>query len=56
MRLFLLAATAAPLLEKTNFFEELTDGYTLCRTPGIVITAKGSVLAYGEARGPGPPA
>ena len=55
MRLFLMAAmavplTAAPFLEKTNLFEELTDGYTLYRIPGIVVTAKGTVLAYAEAR------
>lgn len=55
MRFFLMAAmavplAAAPFLEKTNLFEELTDGYTLYRIPGIVVTANGSVLAYAEAR------
>ena len=55
MRLFLVAAmaaplTAAPFLEKANLFQELTDGYTLYRIPGIVVTAQGSVLAYAEAR------
>lgn len=39
-----------PLLEKTKLFEAGTDGYALYRIPGIVVTAKGTVLAYCEAR------
>jgi len=39
-----------PLLEKTVLFSERTDGFTLYRIPGIVVTAKGTVLAYCEAR------
>ncbi len=41
---------AGPLLEKTNLFEEGKDGFACYRIPGMVVTAKGSVLAYCEAR------
>ena len=41
---------AQPILEKTVLFAERTDGFTLYRIPGIVVTSKGSVLAYCEAR------
>ncbi|MBM4094055.1 MAG: exo-alpha-sialidase, partial [Planctomycetes bacterium] len=41
---------AEPLLEKMNLFTEGTDGFRLYRIPGIVVTAKGTVLAYCEAR------
>ena len=43
-------ATASPLLERTNLFESWTGGYGLFRIPGVVVTAKGTVLAYCEAR------
>ena len=43
-------AAAAPLLEEINLFEAGKDDYALYRIPGIVVTAKGSVLAYCEAR------
>lgn len=39
-----------PLLEKQPLFVAGTDGYALYRIPGIVVTAKGTVLAYCEAR------
>jgi hypothetical protein len=42
--------SAKPLLEKMDLFEEMTDGFVLYRIPGIVVTSKGSVLAYCEAR------
>ena len=42
--------SAEPFLEKTNLFEEEKDGFRLYRIPGIIVTAKGSVLAYCEAR------
>ena len=42
--------SAEPLLEKSILFTERSDGFTLYRIPGIVVTAKGSVLAYCEAR------
>jgi sialidase-1 len=41
---------AEPFLEKVDLFEANTDGYALYRIPGIVVTAKGTVLAYCEAR------
>lgn len=43
-------AVSAPLLEKTDLFEGGTGGFSLYRIPGIVVTAKGTVLAYCEAR------
>ncbi len=43
-------AAAGPLLEKTSLFEENTGGFRLYRIPGIVVTAKGTALAYCEAR------
>jgi sialidase-1 len=39
-----------PLLEKIDVFQAKTGGYMLYRIPGIVVTAKGTVLAYCEAR------
>lgn len=52
--LFLLSAgivaTVAPFRENTNLFEAGKDGFASYRIPGIVVTAKGSVLAYCEAR------
>lgn len=41
---------AEPVLEKTDLFEAGKDGYALYRIPGIVVTKKGTVLAYCEAR------
>lgn len=43
-------AGAEPYFQKSVLFEEQTDGFTLYRIPGIVVTAKGTVLAYCEAR------
>lgn len=50
--LFVAAAppSAEPLLEKIDLFTADTDGYALYRIPGIVVTKKGTVLAYCEAR------
>src|SRR3954470_17242114 len=49
-----LAATSArgaePFLEKIDLFEGKQDGYALYRIPGIVVTPRGTVLAYCEAR------
>ena len=41
---------AEPSLEKTDLFQAGNAGYALYRIPGIVVTAKGTVLAYCEAR------
>ena len=43
-------ATGRPALDKTDLFESGKDGYALYRIPGIVVSAKGTVLAYCEAR------
>ena len=39
-----------PFLHKQALFTEGADGFTLYRIPGIVVTAKGTALAYCEAR------
>ncbi|MCE9605355.1 MAG: glycoside hydrolase [Planctomycetia bacterium] len=44
------ALEAAPLSEKADLFEAGKDGYSIYRIPGLVVTAKGTVLAYCEAR------
>jgi sialidase-1 len=44
------AFAAEPLLEKIDLFEAGTNGVALYRIPGVVVTAKGTVLAYCEAR------
>lgn len=52
--LFLLLASllpaAQPLLQKSDLFEAKQNGYNLYRIPGIVVTRKGTILAYAEAR------
>ncbi len=52
--LLLLSLAAArgdePTVEKTDLFQAEKEGYALYRIPGIVVTAKGTVLAYCEAR------
>jgi sialidase-1 len=52
LALLLAAAvpSAEPLLEKIDLFEAQTGGYAMYRIPGIVVTAKGTVLATCEAR------
>jgi Neuraminidase (sialidase) len=52
---FLLALLPAaqgdePFVKKTDLFLAGDDGYALYRIPGIVVTAKGTLLAYCEAR------
>jgi sialidase-1 len=44
------ASAAEPLLEQIDLFQAGQDGYALYRIPGIVCTAKGTLLAYCEAR------
>jgi len=44
------AAAAEPFLEKVDLFESGKDGYAFYRIPGIVVTRKGTAIAYCEAR------
>lgn len=44
------ALISAPPLERVDLFEENTRGFVSYRIPGLVVTAKGSVLVYCEAR------
>lgn len=41
---------AEPFLEKSELFTSNTDDYAIYRIPGMIVTAKGTVLAYCEAR------
>jgi sialidase-1 len=53
LALMLLGAappSAEPRLEKTDLFAAGEGGYKLYRIPGLVVTARGTVLAYCEAR------
>jgi len=43
-------AAAEPLLEKSEVFPPGLNGIARYRIPGIVVTTKGTVLAYAEAR------
>ena len=45
-----LQAGEEPFLNKQVLFEEKTNGYSVYRIPGIVVTAKDTILAYCEAR------
>ena len=44
------AASAAPLLEKTDLFQAGDGGVAAYRIPGAVVSTQGTVLAYCEAR------
>ena len=44
------SATAAPLLETSEVFPPGFNGIARYRIPGMVVTTKGTVLAYCEAR------
>ena len=48
--LLVSARGAAPFIERQNLFEEKTAGFVSYRIPGLVVTARGTVLAYCEAR------
>jgi sialidase-1 len=43
-------AAAEPVLEKQSLFEPATGGYAVYRIPGLVVTEKGTLIAYCEAR------
>jgi sialidase-1 len=45
-----VAVAAEPFLEKNDLFVSDTNGYKIYHIPGIVVTAKGTVLAWCEAR------
>src|SRR5690349_23780085 len=44
------ARAAQPVITKTPLFEGGHGGYKLYRIPGIVVTRRGTILAYCEAR------
>jgi hypothetical protein len=44
------AEPGKPFLDKTDLFEAEKGGYPLYRIPGLIVTAKGTLLAYCEAR------
>jgi sialidase-1 len=41
---------APPELEKVELFQAGQDGYSIFRIPGLVVTPKGTIIAYCEAR------
>ena len=41
---------AEPAMEKMDLFSAGTLGYEIFRIPGVIVTGKGTVLAYCEAR------
>ena len=44
------APAAEPFIEQIDLFEARQRGYALYHIPGIVVTSKGTVLAWCEAR------
>lgn len=48
--LLLCLLLAVPDIDRVDVFTADTGGYKLYRIPGVVVTAKGTVLAYCEAR------
>lgn len=46
----IVATATAPFLEKIDLFKAGENHFALYRIPGIVVTTKGTVLAYCEAR------
>ncbi|MBM3787582.1 MAG: exo-alpha-sialidase [Acidobacteria bacterium] len=49
-RTLLAAALQTPGMDKVDVFRAGDDGYTAYRIPGIIVTSKGSLIAYAEAR------
>lgn len=45
-----MATSAEPVFEKTDLFKAGTFGYATYRIPGIVVTGKGTLITYCEAR------
>jgi sialidase-1 len=45
-----LGPAAPPTFERSDLFTAGRDGYAVYRIPGLVVTAKGTLLAYFEAR------
>lgn len=53
LALFMLCSVspaAEPFVEKVDLFEARTGGYHTYRIPGVVVTNRGTILAYCEAR------
>src|SRR6185503_10317824 len=50
MTLGSFVASAEAWLEKGDVFEPGQNGYALYRIPGVLVTKRGTVLAYCEAR------
>lgn len=48
--LLISAAFAEPSLTKTELFQADQDGYAIFRIPGLIVTPKGTILAYCVAR------
>ncbi|MBL8179928.1 MAG: exo-alpha-sialidase [Bryobacterales bacterium] len=44
------AAAPSPVMDKVDVFRAGDGGYAAYRIPGIVVTAKGTLIAYAEAR------
>lgn len=50
LALLICACHAAEMFETMDVFQAGTNGYAIYRIPGVLVTAKGTLLAYAEAR------